>query len=68
MIERFLLTVEHDYPDFHLIMDCYLCSANPNELHFLEHEDARWLGHEDLRSVKWLPADDPVLTYIEDLV
>jgi ADP-ribose pyrophosphatase YjhB (NUDIX family) len=25
-IERFLTTVEYDYPEFHLSMDCFLCS------------------------------------------
>ena len=65
-IRGFLMTVEHDYPDFHLIMDCYLCGVDPETLRFVEHEDARWLGYEDLWSVKWLPADGPVLTLIEE--
>ena len=31
-IERFLTTVEYDYPEFHLSMDCFICtiwSTNP---------------------------------------
>ena len=61
-----LCTVEYDYPDFHLIMDCYLCGVDPEAMRFVEHEDARWLSYEDLWSVKWLPADGPVLTLIEE--
>ena len=27
-IERYLDTVEYDYPEFHLSMDCFLCSIS----------------------------------------
>ncbi len=56
-----LVTVEYDYPKFHLTMHCYLCSVISGQLSLLEHEDARWLGKDNLCSVKWLPADDVVL-------
>ena len=60
-----LTTVEYDYPGFHLTMHCYLCTVVSGQLSLLEHKDARWLTKEDLRSVKWLPADEQV---IEQLV
>jgi 8-oxo-dGTP diphosphatase len=51
-------TVEHDYPDFHLSMDCFVCTLAPgSEPTMLEHEDMRWLGLGQLDSVDWLPAD-----------
>ena len=28
-VEQYLTTVEHDYPEFHLSMDCYWCSIFP---------------------------------------
>ena len=31
------------------------------ELTLKEHEAARWLGRDELRSVEWLPADLQVL-------
>lgn len=50
-------TIEHDYPTFHLSMDCYWCDIVEGELKLLEAESARWLSKEELYDVKWLPAD-----------
>ncbi|MBQ0048593.1 MAG: (deoxy)nucleoside triphosphate pyrophosphohydrolase [Prevotellaceae bacterium] len=56
-----LTTVEYDYPKFHLIMHCYLCTIISGGLLLLEHEDARWLVMDELDSVQWLPADKDVI-------
>ena len=56
-VDKFLCTVEYDYPAFHLTMHCYLCSLVTDALHLNEHEAARWLTMAELDSVKWLPAD-----------
>jgi len=58
-------TVEYDYPEFHLLMDCFWCRIESGELTLLEHEAARWLPLSDLRQVKWLPADLMVIEKIE---
>ena len=50
-------TVEYDYPKFHMIMQCFLCELISEEVELVEHEAARWLGKEDIRSVRWLPSD-----------
>lgn len=52
-----LIQVEYDYPDFHLSMGCFRCSLASGHLTLKEHEAARWLGADELRSVAWLPAD-----------
>lgn len=56
-VTDFLETVEYDYPDFHLSMDCFFCTIRSGELVLKEHEAARWLTAETLDSVEWLPAD-----------
>ncbi len=56
-IERFQTTVEYDYPEFHLSMDCFICTIVQGKLDLLEHESARWLSKEHLHDVNWLPAD-----------
>lgn len=58
-------TVEYDYPDFHLSMQCFSCEVVSGKLELLEHESAAWLSAENLRSVKWLPADEAVLDSVE---
>lgn len=64
-IERHLTTVEYDYPEFHLHMDCFWCSLTDGQITLLEHEAARWLPLDDLRQVNWLPADIQVLEAIK---
>ena len=50
-------TVEYDYPNFHLSMDCFICKIRSGTLVLKEHESAKWLTKEELYSVDWLPAD-----------
>lgn len=56
-VDRLLATVQHDYDDFHLVLNCYLCRLAPGGFHLLEHSDARWLDTASIDSVSWLPAD-----------
>ena len=63
-IERFITTVEYDYPTFHLTMHCYWCSLAGSQPTLLEHEAARWLPKDQLRSVRWLPADLSILSQL----
>ena len=67
-VDRYLTTVEYDYPDFHLVMACYVCSVTDGKLTLLEHEAARWLSAEKLDTVDWLPADVLVLSSVRDLL
>lgn len=57
-------TIEYDYPNFHLSMDCFWCEVIHGELILKEAEDAKWLTKEHLADVKWLPAD---VTLIENI-
>ena len=43
VIERFVRTIEWDYPAFHLVMHCYWCRVESGALTLKEHEAARWL-------------------------
>jgi len=63
-IDKFLYTVDYDYPNFHLTMHCYICSLLSEAMHLNEHEAARWLKKEDIYTVNWLPADEILLTMI----
>ena len=61
MVERFVQTVEWDYPKFHLTLHCFLCHVESGNLTLKEHEAARWLSPHELDSVQWLPADWEVI-------
>lgn len=64
-VESLLTTVDYDYPNFHLIMHCYICKVKSGKLTLLEHEAAKWLTRDELGSVKWLPADEEVVDMIK---
>ncbi len=66
--ERILGVVDYDYPNFHLTMNCILCTIVSGELKLLEHEAAKWVTKETLRSVDWLPADQLILDKIEEIL
>ena len=60
-----LITVETDYPEFHLSMQCFLAELKEgSRLKLKEHEAAKWLSADELDSVAWLPADVKVVEAI----
>ena len=65
-VNEFLMTVEYDYPEFHLTMHCYLCSLANSHYVLLEHESARWLSPNEIKNMKWLPADLEVVNFLLD--
>ena len=66
-VDKYISTIEYDYPEFHLSMRCYWCSLISGELVLKEAEDARWLDVETIDSVKWLPADITLIDKIKKM-
>ena len=67
-VEKYIDTIEYDYPNFHLSMDCFLCSITSGNLVLKEHEAAKWLKKEELDSVEWLPADITIVDKVRELL
>ncbi len=65
-IKEHLITVDYDYPNFHLTLHCYICEVIHGELKLLEHEACRWLNRNELDSLSWLPADISVLEKLRE--
>ncbi len=61
-IEKFIGTVEYDYPKFHLTMHTFLCVIANGEPILREHMSARWLSRKELADIDWLPADKEIAT------
>ena len=57
-------TIEYDYPQFHLSMDCFWCEIVEGNLILKEAEAAKWLTKDSLYSVNWLPADKELINEI----
>lgn len=56
-IDKYLCTVEYDYPNFHLKMECFICSLIDGHLELVEAEDAKFITKDQLDSIDFLPAD-----------
>lgn len=67
-IHSLLMNVQYDYPEFHLDMDCFLCSLPDEHLVLHAHDALRWLGKDELHTVRWLPADELPLKKLEVLL
>ncbi len=58
-------TIEYDYPNFHLSMDCFWAEVESGNLELKEADAARWLTKEELDDVEWLPADEILIDKIK---
>ena len=66
-VEKYVGKVEHDYPNFHLEMECYLCHIASGEMILKEAEDAKWMELDDLEKMDLLAADCKVLPMVRNL-
>lgn len=66
-VDEKIMTIEYDYPEFHLSMDCFWAEVIGGELILKEAEAARWLSLDELDLVKWLPADQELVERIKTL-
>jgi 8-oxo-dGTP diphosphatase len=55
------VTIEHQYPDFALTMQAFLCHANSFTLKLTEHIDYKWLKADELDLLDWAGADIPIV-------
>ena len=67
-VDSYFDAVEYDYPNFHLSMDCFICTVQKGNLTLLEHESAKWLTKDTLHSVDWLPADLGLISKLEKIL
>ncbi len=65
-IKEHILTIEHTYPKFHMIMDCYLCEIIFGDLELIEAEDAKWVDFHTIDELDWLPADRKIIPIIKE--
>ncbi len=56
-----ITTVEHEYPDFKLIMHAYFCIPESNQITLREHIDYKWLNVSEMDTLDWAAADIPIL-------
>lgn len=63
---KHLVTVNYQYPDFHLTMHLYICEIIKGKPTLTEHSDLKWVGSENLDAVNWLPADIDIIPVLKE--
>jgi 8-oxo-dGTP diphosphatase len=60
-VKSFLIQVNHQYPDFKLKMDTFICEIIDGILNLNEHIDYKWLSVNELLDLDWAAADIPIV-------
>lgn len=65
-IDEYLMTAEYDYPNFHLSMDCYICSLKTDDIQLHVHSAIQWISlNENIKNINWIPADVQIVEAIQ---
>lgn len=56
-IIHFFKTINFIYPNFKLMMHCYICKFKKESYTLKEHNKALFVGVSDLKNIDFLPAD-----------
>ena len=59
-IKEYLCTIEHNYPSFKLVMDCFVCELLSDILELHDHTAVRFIDPEE-ENIEWVPADRKVI-------
>lgn len=60
VIKEFM-TVNHEYPDFFLIMHSFICTCENTGITLTEHIDYKWLSKNEMEHLDWAAADTPIV-------
>jgi 8-oxo-dGTP diphosphatase len=60
-VKEEFLTVNHQYPDFHITMHSFICSCEIPSLTLTEHIAYKWLKKTELDELDWAAADVPIM-------
>jgi len=64
---NYLLTVDHSYPDFRIIMKTYVCESTSTEFQLSEHQMGLWLGVDEMVGLDWAAADVPIVNALQNV-
>ncbi len=64
-VRSHLMTVNHEYPDFTITMDTFMCNTTTNKPSLTEHVDYHWLLREQLDTLEWAAADKPIVRELQ---
>ncbi len=58
--------VDHQYPDFHVTLHCFICHINDNQTFILkEHQQVVWSDRNSIETLDWAAADIPIVQQLK---
>ena len=60
-VEKYIMTVEHQYKTFSITMHAFYCTVTKGTLALKEHLDSKWLCAQDMPPLDWAAADIPIM-------
>lgn len=63
----YLMSVEHRYAEFSIVMHAYMATIAEGQILLCEHLAVRWLRREELRTLDWAPADMPIVERLMEI-
>ncbi|NJC26703.1 (deoxy)nucleoside triphosphate pyrophosphohydrolase [Neolewinella antarctica] len=61
VVAEFLMTIDHTYPNFRILLHTYLCTAPHRRITLTEHLSFCWLPTIELDTLDWAAADLPIV-------
>lgn len=62
-----LMTVSHQYPDFSIVLEAFVCKCTGGTLTLTEHVEARYLGADEILELDWCAADRPIAERLRNI-
>ena len=66
-VKEYFDSIEHEYPEFTLKMHLYVCQFLQAPK-LLEHKAIGWFDAQEIKTLKWIPADISLIPKIEKLL
>ena len=63
-VHEHLITVDHTYPDFRIIMDTYRGECRNPLFELTEHLQGLWLKPSEMHTLDWAAADLPIVALL----
>lgn len=62
----YYMSVDYTYPDFSITLHSYMIHVTSRQFAMTEHVDFCWLNPDELLTLDWAPADDPIVRRLMD--
>lgn len=60
-VDKYIMTVEHEYKTFSITMHAFFCTIIKGNLTLKEHLDSAWFTLDKLVDLDWAAADVPIM-------